>query len=692
MVKDLAKITNFFIVTLVAVIFCGIINNDSSFALSSQSTTGFQFSFNSSLSMTLSSSDLIISHLTPGNYASSNTITVNVSTNNSYGYTLIAKVGDKNNPVLSNNNLVNANANNDSVFTSLSTSDKITLPNFNDNKWGYTTASSIDTNTTMYSGLLYNADTIINATKNTLGMPQSNEYPGTNITNFTIAAKAGDSQASGEYTNVINFRGVANVSTDIAFEYMQDLSTLGYNEKQELLNFLSEGVAYQLKDSRDDTIYNVAKLKDGNIWLLDNLALDPATLKAGVTLDSTNTNLPAGRTFTLPNSVTAGFDGTATSYTVAAINTASKDDTQPLGVEQSGSGKVGVYYNYCAATAGTYCLASNHTDVNDAIYDICPKGWRMPTGGPSGEYRALRNQYSSDEEFVASFRAPLSGYYDYGARHYQGEGGTFWSSTYSSAVKMYYLLVGQIAAAPQADSDRFFGRSIRCVMDNTYYMQDVTTSDLANMMPSVGDTFTLNDKRDGKDYTVGKMADGKYWMTTNLDLAGETTLTPETSNVATNYTLPDSNEAFLYDYEAYVYNSGSTVCGSGQPCYSYYSYVAATVGTNPSSGNAEYDICPKNWRLPTKVELNTLMTFYDTAAKLTAAPWRGVYAGLYDDSWNYDEDSDEFNYGGTDGYYWSSTADEYNDSFAYELHFYDSNVNVGSSDKGYGHSVRCIAK
>ena len=184
-------------------------------ALTSQSTTGFQFSFNSSLSISLSSADLVIPHLTPGNYANSNTITVNVSTNNSYGYTLMAKVGDKNNPNLANNNLVNTDNMANNIFTSLATSDDIVLPSFSDSKWGYTTAPIIDTSTTTYSGLLYGIDTIINATKTSTGIPMNNTYPGTNTTNFTIAAKAGDSQASGEYTNVINFRGVANINTDV---------------------------------------------------------------------------------------------------------------------------------------------------------------------------------------------------------------------------------------------------------------------------------------------------------------------------------------------------------------------------------------------------------------------------------------------------------------------------------------------
>ena len=438
-------------------------------ALTSQSTTGFQFSFNPSLSISLSSADLVIPHLTPGNYASSNTITVNVSTNNSYGYTLIAKVGEKNNPNLANNNLVNTTANtttgNSDVFTSLSTSDKLTIANFDDNKWGYTVASSID-NTTTYSGLLYNADTIINATKTSTGIPMSNTYPGTNNTSFTIAAKAGNTLSSGEYTNIINFRGVANINTDVTINdlrYMQDIADLTDVEKQIVLSSMTTGTTYQLRDIRDDKIYNIAKLKDGNIWLQDNLALDPATLKSGVTLDSTNTNLPAGTTFTLPSSTSVGFDENAYSFTAAAINTDFKNMDIVLGAGQSGTGKVGVFYNYCAASAGTYCVGPG-SGSSDGVYDICPKGWRLPTGGAGGEFQTLRNQYSSDGEYVLALRTPLSGYYVDSSIGVQGEYGVFWSSTRYDGIDMRRLIVTVIGVdALNGTGGRGYGFSVRCV-------------------------------------------------------------------------------------------------------------------------------------------------------------------------------------------------------------------------------------
>ena len=203
-----------------------------------------------------------------------------------------------------------------------------------------------------------------------------------------------------------------------------------------------------------------------------------------------------------------------------------------------------------------------------------------------------------------------------------------------------------------------------------------------------GTSGTLTDSRDNQNYTVAEIND-QWWMTKNLNLAGGTKLYSDTSNVPDGYpssgnnpyyTLPISySSGFSDDSTAYVYKSSSTTCSSTSPCYSYYSYVAATAGTNPSSSNASSDICPKGWRLPTDTEYTTLVNTFTTGARLTGSPFRGVLAGYYNDS--------SFEGGGYGGYYWSSTARS--SSYAYFLNF-DSDANVYNVRKRVGHSVRCV--
>jgi len=426
-------------------------------------------------------------------------------------------------------------------------------------------------------------------------------------------------------------------------------------------------------DNRDNNEYVIQKLDDGKCWMMENLRLGST---GTMTLTPANTNITSN--YTLPASGTANFDST-NGYTNAAINIASRDVTDANG------SKYGTYYNYCAASAGTYCYASG-SGTGNATSDICPKGWRLPTGGASGEFGQLMVAYNISSNAAGSttlqqtLKFPLAGYFYNGSANAQASSGPYWSSTYSSGTAMYYLGSNASTVNPQLSNDRYGGFLVRCVMNK--YMQDVTAADVAAM--AEGETAIMVDRRDDNAYTVAKI-NGNLWMTQNLDLPGGTTLTSADSNVTSNYTLPASSTSGFSDGNtAYIYNSNSTTCGNGSPCYSYYSYVAATAGTNPSSGDATSDICPKGWRLPTEAEMRTMARSYTTDATMIASPFLGVYAGLYDNS--------SFDKGGSYGYYWSSSIASSSTNASYGLYFYSSRSGVSNLHKKYGFSVRCVAK
>ena len=223
---------------------------------------------------------------------------------------------------------------------------------------------------------------------------------------------------------------------------------------------------------------------------------------------------------------------------------------------------------------------------------------------------------------------------------------------------------------------------------------NVTTNYMQGLDPTLctSEPTVVIDRRDEKAYTITRLPDGNCWMTTNLDLAGGTTVTPADSNVSANYTLPASesistgtklanSSAFTDDNTAYVFNSNSTTCGENSPCYSYYSYAAATAGTNPSSGDATSDICPKGWKLPTQAELTTLANTYTTVVAFTAAPFNGVVNGVYS--------SGSF-MGGDIGGYHSSRAG--GSSISIKLVIDGSAIDVTDVGKGMGTGVRCVIK
>ena len=222
-------------------------------------------------------------------------------------------------------------------------------------------------------------------------------------------------------------------------------------------------------------------------------------------------------------------------------------------------------------------------------------------------------------------------------------------------------------------------------------MQEITTA----TCPS--EATTVVDARDGKEYTIQLMTTyydtTLCWMTSDLEIAGGTPLYSDDSNVpdgypfsggAPFYTLPSSStNGFDDPAVANVYNSNSTICGDNSPCYSYYNFSAATAGTNPGVGDnphdvyAEYDICPKGWRLPTSDELNSL-----GLDVVTTAPWNGSRTGLYHNG--------VFQGGGDTGCYWSSRA--YTASYAYSLSFDSDAAIIVGDEKKDGIAIRCVAK
>ena len=244
------------------------------------------------------------------------------------------------------------------------------------------------------------------------------------------------------------------------------------------------GATETLIDSRDNTTYMAGRLKDGKCWMLDNLALDPTNSTTASNMNASNTNATQEAITNLLNggSSTTGWSNTAVAdvdtnfydggYTVPRINNASKDTlvTSYGPASTGGQAKVGIYYNYCAASASTYCYAYGQgVDVPDTIIDapqdICPANWRMPT---DGQYLALAQKYTNtatdDNSLQYNLSTPLSGYYNGSSANNQGSYGYWWSSTYRDSTNMYSLYVGPTYVDPYYSFGRGYGRSMRCLV------------------------------------------------------------------------------------------------------------------------------------------------------------------------------------------------------------------------------------
>ena len=281
-------------------------------------------------------------------------------------------------------------------------------------------------------------------------------------------------------------------------------STTGKYKMQDMTSSICSAVTNEqtteVVDARDNTIYHVGKMLDGRCWMQDNLALDPTQSSAQANLTPSTTNATQAAITNYLNGGNpdgnAGWATTAVSYETSSsvynqprINVDSKDiipqgDDPLASTAQAEGWKVGVYYNYCAASIGTYCYAGGSgvdTDATSAIdvkNDICPANWRMPTGysydattrPDGGEYQALYNAYpaisggdSQYTRFRKAFRLPLSGLFYNGSPGGQGSYAYVWSSTFGVSYSMYNLNAITSDIGPQGYSYRYYGQSVRCV-------------------------------------------------------------------------------------------------------------------------------------------------------------------------------------------------------------------------------------
>ena len=126
-----------------------------------------------------------------------------------------------------------------------------------------------------------------------------------------------------------------------------------------------------LTDSRDGDTYAVAKLADGECWMIENMRLSNS---ADASLMATDSQGLGGNFTTLPASSSSWGTSSANDSTRIQVNTSNTN-------RSSGSNMyvLGNYYSWAAA------IADDTAHAAEAVVDttsICPAGWHLPNGGP----------------------------------------------------------------------------------------------------------------------------------------------------------------------------------------------------------------------------------------------------------------------------------------------------------------------
>ena len=415
----------------------------------------YNVSVASSLTLTIPTSSIVLNLDPSSKTFDSEDLTVSVGTNNKTGYTLTLSTPN-------NNTDLNRDSSSDSIVAKIETlaSGTYTESTFTPDKWGY----SINSNTAIPSTITSGYIPFVSG--NTL--MESSTAVNKDETELTFAAKIDYLQPAGSYATQLNFNLVANP----LIKYMQtftasDCSAMAIDE------------IIELPDQRDNEVYKVVKLADGNCWMLDNMRLDLTDSNVQATLSPQNTNSTTQALDCLINggcsspyatsAVSGTFTDVYTETTKPYIETSYKNTTTT--VHGAGSDLVGIYYNYCAASAGSYCYVYSYAPdlpdtYRDSPYDICPFGWQIPTmknGVADTDLQYLYNQYNSSSVFQQKLSLGYFGYYPGGPSI-----NTFiWSSTKSvySTQEMAPLDIRGISYTNFSNAwYRSKGTTIRCFL------------------------------------------------------------------------------------------------------------------------------------------------------------------------------------------------------------------------------------
>lgn len=233
---------------------------------------------------------------------------------------------------------------------------------------------------------------------------------------------------------------------------------------------LEAGEVIALTDNRDNNTYAIAKLQDNNCWMIENLRLDPSK----VTFTTSNTNSPTPDFIAAaPNSATStNLCGQDTSECVDKIAFDANNINRKLTADPSTNNNngswygYGVWYNWYAATAGNGVSA---TSTGSVTGDICPAGWRLPTGGAGGEYAALNTAINAGQtRSDANFRSYPNNFVYSGDHNKTAEGGRgtytrLWTATTENATKSYRFGMSSTSVTPTGSWNKWVAFTVRCI-------------------------------------------------------------------------------------------------------------------------------------------------------------------------------------------------------------------------------------
>ena len=421
---------------------------------SASDSLDYNVNVRNSLNITVSSDNVSL-NLNPGSQPYDSTdLNVSVGTNNPWGYRLYLKADTT--------DLTNTTYTDPAYINTLSGTATGTSTLFPVNKWGYR-ISSLSSGNTADSSVVDTTGTYFYPFVSDTLIGSSTTSVNDSASTLTFASKVNYEKPAGTYTLDFSFRAVPKVTT----LDMQNLDPTVCTTDPTLVT-----------DSRDGQTYAIARLADGNCWMLQNLKLGAKT--ESLTLTSADSNV-SGAGFTLNNKLSDGvFPYTAVADTTSPSGTGYVYDSQAYYCTDT----YGCYYNSYTATAGSMTSSTGAgVTVN---YSICPAGWSLPTSGSGGQFEALANAYGGTSaaaaeamlvtnptvttenvngQYIPGFL--FGGYYSYGGAALVGVGGGYWSRTSYSISSIHNLYLYSSGVSPLYHASKYDGQSVRCLLQES---------------------------------------------------------------------------------------------------------------------------------------------------------------------------------------------------------------------------------
>lgn len=433
------------------------------------------------------------------------------------------------------------------------------------------------------AGAMNNQDATSNA--NNILIPSNYSRPGYGFAGWSTTPDNTDATATVYGPNATINPG--NLSSSGLKLYARWITPTGTLQTWVGASSLNTGDVIALKDNRDNEVYTVSKLADGNVWITENLRLVPNT--ANITEHNTNnptSNFLAQYSSSASSNMCANDDDNTCDNSVQFnANNLDRSLTQDYSNNDKTSAwySYGVMYNWYTATAGNGTYETTSGNVSG---DLCPTGWHLPTGGSGGEWGILSSAIS----------ASVGGTGDIGLRTYpnnfirsgdynpqeNGGGGTgrglqgrIWSATASSATNAYRMgYNGTTVTATSNSWNKWDGFSIRCIYQGsnipyvdivvdfvgsnidrvTFFNSEYGTQTATPTAPTVN--LVKN-----STYTITAVASTGYefssWSTTSGNVLTDPTANP-TAYTATNDATLSASATLIPSYNVAI-NLGNHV-------------------------------------------------------------------------------------------------------------------------------------